>query len=103
MAVLAMIETQSVQSNSSLTDAIEERRKSLVQLGNLLAWGQELSPSEGEYEASWGRWGSNPRPEDYEVAANGRNGPVRSDSSGFERKLVRWRRIRPVASVWYVG
>jgi len=24
------------------------------------------------------------------VAANGRNGPVRSDSSGFERKLVRW-------------
>jgi hypothetical protein len=52
MAVLAMIETQSVQSNSSLTDAIEERRKSLVQLGNLLAWGQELSPSEGECEAS---------------------------------------------------
>ena len=52
MAVLAMIETQLVQSNSSLTDAIEERRKSLVQLGNLLAWGQELSPSKGEYEAS---------------------------------------------------
>jgi hypothetical protein len=52
MTVLAMIETQSVQSNSSLTDAIEERRKSLVQLGNLLAWGQELSPSEDEDEAS---------------------------------------------------
>jgi hypothetical protein len=37
------------------------------------------------------------------VAANGRNGPVRSDSSGFERKLIRWRRIRPVVSDWYVG
>jgi hypothetical protein len=52
ITVPAMIETQSVQSNSSLTDAIEERRRSLVQLRNLLAWGQELSPSEGEYEAS---------------------------------------------------
>jgi len=51
MAVLAMIKTQSVQSNSSLTDVIEERQH-LVQLGNLLAWGQEFSPSEGEYEAS---------------------------------------------------
>jgi hypothetical protein len=36
------------------------------------------------------------------VAANGRNGPVRSDSSGFERKLVRWCRIRAVVSDWYV-
>jgi hypothetical protein len=52
MAVLTMIETQSVQSKTYLTDAIEERRKPLVQLGNLLAWGQELSPSEDEYKAS---------------------------------------------------
>jgi hypothetical protein len=37
------------------------------------------------------------------VAANGRNGPVVSDSSGFERKLVRWCRIRPVVSDWSVG
>jgi hypothetical protein len=37
------------------------------------------------------------------VAANRRNGPVVSDSSGFERKLVRWCRIRPVVSDWYVG
>jgi hypothetical protein len=37
------------------------------------------------------------------VAANGRNGPVASESSGFERKLVRWCRIRPVVSEWYVG
>jgi hypothetical protein len=37
------------------------------------------------------------------VAANGRNGPVASESSGFERKLVRWCRIRPVVSDWYVG
>jgi hypothetical protein len=37
------------------------------------------------------------------VAANGRNGPVTSDWSGFERKLVRWCRIRPVESEWYVG
>ena len=37
------------------------------------------------------------------MAANGRNGPVRSDSSGFERKLVRWCRIRPVVSDWYAG
>ena len=37
------------------------------------------------------------------MAANGRNGPVVSDSSGFERKLVRWCRIRPVVSDWSVG
>jgi hypothetical protein len=37
------------------------------------------------------------------VAANGRNGPVVSDSSGFARKLVRWCRIRPVVSDWSVG
>jgi hypothetical protein len=37
------------------------------------------------------------------VAANGRNGPVTSDWSGFERKLVRWCRIRPVVSEWSVG
>ena len=37
------------------------------------------------------------------MAANGRNGPVTSESSGFERKLVRWCRIRPVVSDWYVG
>jgi hypothetical protein len=37
------------------------------------------------------------------VAANGRNGPVGSDSSGFARKLVRWCRIRPVVSDWSVG
>jgi hypothetical protein len=52
MAVLAMIETQSVQSNSSLTDAIEERRKSLVQLGNLLACRQELPPAKSKHGAS---------------------------------------------------
>jgi len=33
---------------------------------------------------------------DYEVAADGRNGPVASESSGFEGKLVPWCRIRPV-------
>ena len=37
------------------------------------------------------------------MAANGRNGPVVSDSSGFARKLVRWCRIRPVVSDWSVG
>src|ERR1035437_6218621 len=42
----------------------------------------------------WGRWGSNPRPRDYEVGANGRTGPVVSDWSEKVRVL------RPVVSVW---
>jgi hypothetical protein len=41
--------------------------------------------------------GSNPRPRDYEVAAFGRYGPVRSDSS--ETLSV----LRPVVSVWSGG
>src|ERR1039458_7857335 len=47
-----------------------------------------------------GRRGSNPRPRDYEVAANGRTGPVRSDSSGFERKFGRWCRIGMWDETW---
>jgi len=37
------------------------------------------------------------------VAAFGRFCPVVSDLSGFERKFVRWCRICPVASDWFVG
>ena len=50
MAVLAIIAAQSVQSNSCSTDAIEERRKSLLLLNNARLQTRTLSPCQ---EQKW--------------------------------------------------
>jgi hypothetical protein len=49
------------------------------------------------------RVGIEPTTDDYEVGANGRNGPLVSVWSEICRDLVRWCRFGPVVSDWYVG